>query len=102
MPCDFCQENTGPGKRGYRARRSIEIVTPVLNWCDGGGEWVACADCATLIEAKDWRGLMQRAIDRKFGIPNASEIPVELIQFIANVWSAIFDQPPSTFLFHTA
>jgi hypothetical protein len=97
--CDFCSSPTGEGKRGYRPAAHITLQVPGIDYVDVG-EWVACAGCSELIERKDWRGLMDRAALLNPGLRAAYQQGKlrECAAFVAESWSAVFDQPPAAFL----
>lgn len=96
--CDFCGNPTGTGKRSYWAQSPIMLKITGINFVDAG-EWVACADCSSLIERKDWKGLMDRASSLNPGLRAARDRGQlrECAEFIALTWSGVFDQPKEAF-----
>lgn len=96
--CDFCGAPIGEGKRTYRAASQISLITPEVQWVDQG-DWTACAECACLIEDKQWKALMDRAARLNPGLRAARDLGKlrECAEFVAETWSAIFDQPKKVF-----
>jgi len=96
--CDFCSSPTGPGKRSYFAALQVTLVTVPINWVDTG-EWVACGDCASLIDGKEWKALMDRAqsLNPALRAARGAGKLRECADFVAMAWAAIFDQRPQVF-----
>jgi hypothetical protein len=101
--CDFCSEPPAAGKRSYFAHSQIRLRVeghgPLTDYIDTG-EWVACAECAALIEREDWKGLMDRSAGRNPSFVAACQQGklLECRRFVAEVWSSVFAVPPEAFL----
>jgi hypothetical protein len=97
--CDFCSSPTGPGKRSYFANSQITLKVPGTDFVDGG-EWVGCAECSSLIDRKEWKALMDRAKSLNPALRAAYQQGKlrGCAEFIAETWSAVFDQPKEVFL----
>lgn len=59
--CDFCAAR-GPLTFDVEGRDRFFGHFKSGNYIEDNGEWGACAECEKLIRAKDWHGLMERAI----------------------------------------
>jgi len=58
--CDFCSARTGPDKKSYKAKSIIALEAGPQLYMDSG-EWVACVDCAVMIDHQEWKALIGRA-----------------------------------------
>jgi hypothetical protein len=77
------------------------LRTTDVDYVDNG-EWIACLECSSLIQRKEWKALMARAVDlnpamvmiAKLGEPQLRKC----MNFVARNWAKVFDLPPETFL----
>lgn len=68
--CDFCSEPKWA--RRFHCQDFIMDVTPGFPRYDSKGDWLACSVCGSLIDAENWDGLVQRAVDvfsEKYNMP---------------------------------
>lgn len=60
--CDFCMV-PAPHVTAIRAVGHLEgMFSPTVGFVDADGLWGACADCNVLIQAEDWKGLVDRCL----------------------------------------
>jgi hypothetical protein len=97
--CDFCSTGTGPGKKSYMARSVIALEAGPQLYMDSG-EWVACVDCAIMIDAQEWKALMGRAKLLNPGLRAAAQQGrlKELLPLVAGAWGGVFALSPEAFL----
>lgn len=82
--CDFCGELNPQPYKDYEAK-DIEVMqawessTNQSHMSEGG--WVACKQCAELIDKNDREGLIKRTIPiimKKLGIPESRSVETEI------------------------
>jgi hypothetical protein len=60
--CDFCAARNVMLVLDVEAWKRAVVTFKSGNQLVDSGEWGACAECAQLIQARDWHGLMERCI----------------------------------------
>ena len=89
LRCDFC---SAPGpKWRYPARSFISYCVPNIAG-ESVGDWAACDECHSLIEAGDRRSLAQHSLDELIvKHPEASAAATELYEDLAELHRKFFE-----------
>jgi hypothetical protein len=81
--CDFCNVFLESFEKGwtYRTKPNFEIKIPGIPFSTiDDGLWLACDDCATMIEQGDQKGLEDRAVELSNGsFPNVSKKDLKFV-----------------------
>lgn len=77
MHCDFCND-PGPTEAydapDFVMGAMIKPTTGETYTHNSVGAWASCTDCATLIDAGDWDGLLERVMEKEIA---SRSFPVE-------------------------
>lgn len=88
MICDFCSARE-PLVRDVKALQPIAGHLPGGTPLQDSGIWGACADCAELIDAKDWQGLVERGVVGVLAIAHHPRTPAREREMRADIQSLL-------------
>jgi hypothetical protein len=98
--CDFCFAVNDSGARRYKPSANVAFCAAGSPLWLEQGDWCACVVCAELIETQNWKSLMERAMTLNPSVQDAELLGLSSVlrKFLADAWSAVFNQSPEVFL----
>jgi hypothetical protein len=98
--CDFCMKPGAPLAVTYRAKNFLTGVMVTGETLVDAGEWGACPECAALVEAKNFAGLVEVGIAGTLAmhpeIPRTTTNVARIRAKARTVYAAIFGIDPET------